>query len=163
MITFLLHGDKTNEQKFVPAFFQLLEASVPQLCEYLSSAMTAVPTLQVFLHMAEKKPAMLADHVTMIKQTAQRHPQTVCLAAQVIGAVGKLSQARAQDALSFILEYLPKADRGSQSTLLREATLLCSSYPVLFTLFTDKVLGGVKKHQTRYYDYRFFSKDLKQF
>lgn len=113
--------------------------------------MTAGPTLQVFLHMAEKKPALLADHVTAMKQAAQRHPQTVCLAAQVIGAVGKMSQARAQDALNFVLEYLPKADRGSQSTLLREATMLCSSFPVLFTLFTDKVLAGVRKHQVRYF------------
>ncbi|KAI4461099.1 veph-a/melted [Holotrichia oblita] len=125
----------------------LLEASVPQLCEYLSSSVTAAPTLQVFLHMAEKKPSLLADHVPAMKQSAQRHPQTVCLAAQVIGAVGKMSKARAQDALNFVLEYLPKADRGSQSTLLREATLLCSSYPVLFSLFTDKVLAGVRKHQ----------------
>jgi hypothetical protein len=124
----------------------LLEASVPQLCEYLSSAVTASPTLQIFLHMAEKKPALLVDHVNAMKQSAQRHPQTVCLAAQIIGAVGKLSKDRAQDALNFVLEYLPKADRGSQSTLLREATLLCSSYPVLFT---DKVLSGVRqRHHT---------------
>lgn len=47
------------------------------------------------------------------------------------------------------MEHLPKADRGSQSTLLREATLLCSSYPVLFT---DKVLAGVRqRHHTRYH------------
>lgn len=71
---------------------QLLEASVPQLCEYLNSSVTAVPTLQIFLHMAEKQPSLLADHVSAIKQTAQKHPHTVCLAAQVIGAVGKLSQ-----------------------------------------------------------------------
>lgn len=124
----------------------LLEASVPQLCEYLSSPATAASTLQIFLHMAEKQPALLADHVNAVKQAAQRHPQTVCLAAQIIGAVGKLSKDRAQDALNFVLEYLPKADRGSQSTLLREATLLCSSCPVLFT---DKVLAGVRqRHHT---------------
>ncbi|XP_050304689.1 protein melted [Anthonomus grandis grandis] len=124
----------------------LLEASVPQLCEYLSSAVTAAATLQIFVHMAEKQPVLLADHVTAIKQVAQRHPQTMCLAAQIIGAIGKLSKDKAQDALNFVLEYLPKADRGSQSTLLREATLLCSSYPVLFT---DKVLAGVRqRHHT---------------
>ncbi|CAG9759998.1 unnamed protein product [Ceutorhynchus assimilis] len=124
----------------------LLEASVPQLCEYLTSSVTAAATLQIFWHMAEKQPALLADHVTAIKQAVQRHPQTVCLAAQIIGAVGKLSKDRAQDALNFVLEYLPKADRGSQSTLLREATLLCSSYPVLFT---EKVLAGVRqRHHT---------------
>ncbi|KAJ8967516.1 hypothetical protein NQ314_002831 [Rhamnusium bicolor] len=124
----------------------LLEASVPQLCEYLSSSVTAVPTLQVFLFMAEKMPTLLADHVSAMKQAAQRHPQTVCLAAQIISAVGKLSKDRAQDALNFVLEYLPKADRGSQSTLLKEATLLCSSYPILFT---EKVLAGVRqRHHT---------------
>ena len=73
---------------------QLLEASVPQLCEYLSNSVTAAPTLQVFLHMAEKKPALLADHVGAMKQSAQRHPHTVCLAAQVIGAIGKLSKVK---------------------------------------------------------------------
>lgn len=44
--------------------------------------------------MAEKKPALLVDHVSAMKQSAQRHPQTVCLAAQIIGAVGKLSKVR---------------------------------------------------------------------
>lgn len=65
---------------------------MPQLCEYLSSPITVTATLQVFLYMAEKKPALLADHVTAMKQAAQRYPQTICLAAQVIGAVGKLNK-----------------------------------------------------------------------
>lgn len=104
-------------------------------------------TLQIFLYMAEKRPTLLADHVNAMKQTVQRHPQTVCLAAQIIGAVGRLNKDRAQDALNFVLEQLPKADRGSQNTLLREATSLCSSYPILFT---DKVLAGVRqRHHTR--------------
>lgn len=50
------------------------------------------------------------------------------------------SQDKAQDALNFVLEYLPKVDRGSQGMLLREATQLCSSYPVLCT---DKMLAEV--------------------
>ncbi|CAH1154096.1 unnamed protein product [Phaedon cochleariae] len=119
----------------------LLEASVPQLCEYLSNSVTATPTLQVFLHMALKIPALLTDHVNVMKQVAQSHPQTVCLAAQIIGAVGKLSKDKAQDALNFILEYLPKTDKSSQNALLKEATLLCSTYP---GLFTDKFLAGVR-------------------
>lgn len=155
LVSLLPHCDNQEKMALLNLFSliakdnpSLLEASVPQLCEYLGSSTTVNATLQVFLNMAEKKPALLADHVGAMKQAAQRHPQTVCLAAQVIGAVGKLSKARAQDALNFVLEYLPKADRGSQSTLLREATLLCSSYPVLFTLFTDKVLAGVRKQHT---------------
>jgi hypothetical protein len=46
--------------------------------------------------------------------------------------------------LNFVLEHLGKAERGSQGTLLREATLLCSSYPVLFT---EKMLAEVRKNK----------------
>jgi len=49
-------------------------------------------------------------------------------------------QTKAQEALTFIMENLAKVDRGSQSILIREATLLCSCFPILFT---DQVLDGV--------------------
>jgi len=92
--------------------------------------------------MAGKRPQLLVDHLSKIKQAAECHPNTLCLAAQVISSVGKLSKDRAQEALNFVLEHLPKADRGSQGTLLREATLLCSSYPVLVN---EKMLAEVKQ------------------
>lgn len=81
---------------------QLLEASVPQLCEYLNVATTAMPTLHVFLNMAEKKPTLLADHISSVKAAAQRFPHTVCVAAQVIGAVGKLSKVHKHTSKSSI-------------------------------------------------------------
>lgn len=87
-------------------FFQLLEASLPQLCEYLNSSVTVTPTLQIFLHMAEKKPALLLDHINAMKQAAQRHPQTVCLAARIIGAVGKLSRVSSQRASNQFIKCL---------------------------------------------------------
>lgn len=120
----------------------LLEPSLPQLCEYLSTASTTSATMQVFLNMAGKRPQLLVDHLSKIKQAAECHPNTLCLAAQVISSVGKLNKDRAQEALNFVLEHLPKADRGSQGTLLREATLLCSSYPVLVN---EKMLAEVKQ------------------
>lgn len=120
----------------------LLEPSLPQLCEYLSQAATASDTMKVFVNMAEKRPQLLVDHLSEIKKVVECHPNTLCLAAQVISSVGKLSKDRAQEALNFVLEHLPKADRGSQHTLLHEATRLCSSYPVLFT---DKMLQGVRQ------------------
>lgn len=120
----------------------LLEPSLPQLCEYLSQASTASDTMKVFVNMAEKRPQLLVDHLSEIKKVVECHPNTLCLAAQVISSVGKLSKDRAQEALNFVLEHLPKADRGSQHTLLHEATRLCSSYPVLFT---DKMLQGVRQ------------------
>ncbi|XP_065200152.1 protein melted isoform X2 [Planococcus citri] len=118
----------------------LLEASLPQLCEYLGTSSTASATMQVFLNMAEKYPQMLIDSIPKIKKAVDYHPNTLCLAAQVLAAIGKLSKDKAQDALNFVLEYLPKVDRGSQGMLLREATQLCSSYPVLCT---DKMLAEV--------------------
>ncbi|PSN29327.1 Protein melted [Blattella germanica] len=120
----------------------LLEPSLPQLCEYLSTGSTASATMQVFLNMAGKRPQLLVDHMSKIKEAAECHPNTLCLAAQVISSVGKLNKDRAQEALNFVLEHLPKADRGSQGTLLREATLLCSSYPVLVN---EKMLAEVKQ------------------
>ncbi|KAF4523800.1 hypothetical protein B566_EDAN013358, partial [Ephemera danica] len=120
----------------------LLEPCLPQLCEYLGPAATASATMQVFLAMAASRPQVLVDHLQRIKEAAQSHPNTLGLAAQVISSVGKLSKARAQEALDFVLENLRHADRGSQGTLLREATLLCSSYPVLFT---DKMLAEVRQ------------------
>lgn len=53
-----------------------------------------------------------------------------------------LFQTRAQFALDFVLEHLPSADRTTQSILLRDATILCSTYPVLFN---EKVLACVRK------------------
>ncbi|CAH1397437.1 unnamed protein product [Nezara viridula] len=122
----------------------LLEPSLPQLCEYLTIGATANPTLEVLLRLAEKSPHLLADCVGRVKQAAETHPSTLCLAAQVIAAVGKLNKDRAQEALNFVLEHLGKAERGSQGTLLREATALCSSYPVLFT---EKMLAEVRKNK----------------
>lgn len=49
-------------------------------------------------------------------------------------------QTKAQEALNFIMDHLVEVDRGSQSLLIREATLLCSCFPILFT---DKILDGV--------------------
>lgn len=95
---------------------------MPQLCEYLSSAVTASPTLQIFLHMAEKKPALLVDHVNAMKQSAQRHPQTVCLAAQIIGAVGKLSKVSGSSDLSVTL-ILRLTGQGSGRFELRTGVL----------------------------------------
>ncbi|XP_071445724.1 protein melted [Hetaerina americana] len=120
----------------------LLEPSVPQLCEHLCAGATAPAAMQVFLALASSRPHILVDHLAQIKGAADSHPNTLCLAAQVVSSVGKISKDRAEEALNFVLEHLPKADRGSQGTLLREATLLCTSYP---SLFTERMLAEVRQ------------------
>lgn len=73
-------------------FVQLLEPCLPQLCEYLTVASTAGPTLQVLLQLAEKKPQLLVDCLSRVKQAAFDYPSTLCLVARVVSAVGKLSK-----------------------------------------------------------------------
>ncbi|XP_026681202.1 protein melted [Diaphorina citri] len=124
----------------IAAASQLLEASLPQLCEYLATNSTILATMQIFLHLAEKRPQLLVDYVPKLKQANEGNANTLCVTVQVVAAVGRLNKDKAQDALNFILAHLPKADRSSQSVLLREATLLCSTYPVLCT---DKMLAEV--------------------
>ncbi|KAK6617844.1 hypothetical protein RUM43_014073 [Polyplax serrata] len=119
----------------------LLELSLHQLCEYLNQSSTAPVAMQIFLNVAEKKPQSLVDHLPRIKACAERYPNTLCIAAKIISSVGKLSKDRAEEALNFVLEHLQKADRGCQGPLLKEATLLCSSYPLLFT---EKMLAEVR-------------------
>lgn len=48
--------------------------------------------MQVLLRLAEKRPHLLTDYVGRVKQAAETYPSTLCLAAQVITAVGKLSK-----------------------------------------------------------------------
>ncbi|XP_050539223.1 protein melted isoform X2 [Daktulosphaira vitifoliae] len=118
----------------------LLEASLPQLCEYLCTSQTVSSTLQIFHNLAKKQPQLLSDYVLKIKKAAECNPNALCIAAQVLSAVGKINKIKAQEALNFIMDHLPKVDRASQSILVREATFLCSCFPILFT---DKMLEGV--------------------
>lgn len=78
---------------FVQIFrFQLLEPSVPQLCEQLTSQSTALATLQVFYNVAQVKPLILAEHTAQYKATAENYPKTVMSAVQVMCAVAKVKQ-----------------------------------------------------------------------
>uniref|UniRef100_A0A1L8DMC8 Putative ph domain protein melted n=1 Tax=Nyssomyia neivai TaxID=330878 RepID=A0A1L8DMC8_9DIPT len=119
-----------------------LEDHIPHLCESLQETTTVSAALNVLLKLAEEVPSRIYEHFDKIKIAAEKNPQTVALASQVLATSGKISRTRAQFALDFVLHHLPHADRTSQTILLREATMLCSTYPILFT---DKVLACVRQ------------------
>ncbi|XP_059612970.1 protein melted [Phlebotomus argentipes] len=119
-----------------------LEDNIPHLCESLQETATVSATLNVLLKLAEETPSRIHDHFDKIKIAAEKNAQTVALASQVLATSGKINRMRAQFALDFVLQHLPHADRTSQTILLREATMLCSTYPILFT---DKVLACVRQ------------------
>ncbi|XP_049290665.1 protein melted [Anopheles funestus] len=122
-----------------------LTESIPSLLEL---AMVRPPlsaaALLVLLKLAESKPIKLAEYTEAFKQIAHTVPQTVGFAAQILSAIGRCGKDRAQVALDFVLEHLPRADRPLQTILLNEATKLCTKYPVLFT---DKVTSVVRQRQ----------------
>lgn len=121
----------------------LLE-SIPQLIDLAQKPSISTAVMLVILKLAEYKPIKMSECTDSVKNVAQVVPQTVGFAAQILSAIGKSSKDRAQVALDFVLEYLPKADRALQTILLNEATKLCTKYPVLFT---DKVTSVVRQRQ----------------
>ena len=74
--------------------FQLLEPSIPQLCDGLTSQATAHSTIQVFCNMAMTRPQPLADHTNIIKRTAENFPKTALASIQLMCLIAKTSQVR---------------------------------------------------------------------
>ncbi|XP_053955862.1 protein melted isoform X3 [Anastrepha ludens] len=120
----------------------VLESCVPRLCELLFDNETATIAMQTLLKISEQRPLLIVEHSEKIKAASKANPNTISLAAQILASAGRTNKVHAQNALDFVLEHLPHADRTSQTNLLQEATKLCSSFPVLFT---DKVLACVRQ------------------
>ena len=122
-----------------------LTESIPALLELATTRpQLSAAALLVLLKLAEAKPIKLAEYTEAFKLIAHTVPQTVGFAAQILSAIGRCGKDRAQVALDFVLEHLPRADRPLQTILLNEATKLCTKYPVLFT---DKVTSVVRQRQ----------------
>ncbi|XP_052872199.1 protein melted [Anopheles cruzii] len=121
-----------------------LTESIPPLLELATRPPLSAAALLVLLKLAEAKPIKLAEYTEAFKVIAYSVPQTVGFAAQILSAIGRSGKDRAQVALDFVLEHLPRADRPLQAILLNEATKLCTKYPVLFT---DKVTSVVRQRQ----------------
>lgn len=122
-----------------------LEGSISQICDTLptDSAPVLTSTMNLLLRVAEEFPARLHNHFPKIREAAEKHPScAAAIASQVLTTAGKSNRSRAQFALDFVLEHLPGADRTTQTILLRDATILCSTYPVLFN---EKVLACVRQ------------------
>jgi hypothetical protein len=73
-------------------FLQLLEPSIPQLCEGLTLQATAQATLQVFCNMAVTRPQPLADQTVQIKRTAENFPKTALASIQLMCLIAKTNQ-----------------------------------------------------------------------
>ena len=77
---------------FKSCFFQLLEPSIHQLSDGLTTQSTAHSTLQVFSNMAMTRPQPLADHTSIIKRTAENFPKTALASIQLMCLIAKTNQ-----------------------------------------------------------------------
>ncbi len=111
----------------------LLEPSVPQLCESLTSQSTALATLQVFYHISLSKPHILADHVDQIRTTAENFPKAAMYAVQVMCAVAKVRPEKSEETMDFILSTVCRMESEKHSIILKEMVALVSKCPSLLT------------------------------
>ncbi|RVE54982.1 hypothetical protein evm_000349 [Chilo suppressalis] len=129
-----------------------LRACVPQLLSYVCPATApqadpgcmCVDILQVMVCVSRRRASLVREHSAAIERAGRAPhaaPPAPALAAAALATLGYSDRDRAAEALSFVLEQLPRAERGAQAALLREATSLCSAYPALFT---DRVLAAVR-------------------
>ena len=71
-----------------------LESSISQLCDTLaltdsSSSQVMTSTMNLLLKVAEEFPSKLHNHFGTIKEAAEKHPQIVSIASQVLTTAGK--------------------------------------------------------------------------
>lgn len=119
-----------------------LHGSLQQLCDLLPNAALTHSALSVLLRLSEQRPLLILEYTDLIKASASISPQCLNIVAQILSSIGKLGKEHAQNALDFVLELLPTADRSAHSTLLQEARKLCTQYPVLFT---EKVTAVIRQ------------------
>lgn len=137
LIATIIQWDTTNN-----GISLLIIDKLPQFFDLILHSATATQALMVLLRLAEKKPAVFYEYVSLLTLTASKLPNTICLIGQILSAIGKKNRDKAQIALEFIMENLPNIDRSSQTILLQEAVRLCSLYPILFN---DKLTAVIRQ------------------
>ena len=78
--------------------FQILEAHIPVLSQYLNNSMCAPLVLSMFVDMATANPAAFIDHIDPIKKSVETQPMLMSMMAQVVGAIGTVNKV----SLSFV-------------------------------------------------------------
>ncbi|XP_013197621.1 protein melted [Amyelois transitella] len=159
LVSLLPHAEQVEKNSLFALFEQIaarrpeaLKNCISHLLSYLCPH-TASPNdpgcmcidiLELLVCVSRSRASLVAEHGAALRNAARpphAAPRAQALVAAVLTQRGYTSRELAQQALNFILERLPYAERGQQAALLREATSLCSAYPALFT---DSLLTAVR-------------------
>ncbi|XP_064611222.1 ventricular zone-expressed PH domain-containing protein homolog 1-like isoform X2 [Liolophura sinensis] len=108
--------------KFKP---KLMEPYVEKLCEFLSHTLLTPLVLIVLVDIAIANPASMESHLPLLKQTVEQQPTTLTQVAQIIGAVGNLSESHAKESLEYLVGQLASTEHAIQPIVLQEIRALC--------------------------------------
>ena len=72
----------------------MLEQHVPAFCDYLTMNTLVPLILTMFTDMATANPVIFVNHVTALKNLAERQPVYIHQVVPIIGAVGTVNQVR---------------------------------------------------------------------
>lgn len=136
----------------------LLEPSLPQLSECLTSPITALSVLHVFKDMALYRAQPFTEYLSKVKLTAEQQPTTLSLVVEIVGAVGRLNQERATDALTYLVGLLSKVDHTLLSGILKEVKSICDMHPLLLRQHISEI---VKHSETTASTGRMYVQQLK--
>ncbi|KAA0203177.1 hypothetical protein HAZT_HAZT011065, partial [Hyalella azteca] len=120
----------------------LLENSLPQLLECLSSPSTALPTLQVVLILTKWRPTILTPYMHRIMDAVDAQPETLTIGLQVICVLGRVSPEVARTALDYTATHLPSVEKSGLAEVLREVGGVVSLYP---DAVSDALLCAVRQ------------------
>ncbi|XP_053625877.1 protein melted isoform X2 [Plodia interpunctella] len=163
LVSLLPHAEQVEKNSLFTLFEQIavrrpeaLKNCIPQLLSYLcphTASQTdpgcmCIDILQLLVCVSRSQPALVSAHAPAL-QRAARAPHAGARAHTLVAAVltqrGFTSRERAQEALNFILERLPGAERAAHAALRRDATALCCAYPALFT---ERLLSAVRPNHS---------------
>ena len=110
---------------------ELLEPSIPQLCECLGQQSTAALTLQVLQDIAVARPKCLEDHMADFRHTAETFPMSTLQVIQLMSTVGMTSADKSRDTLEYICDVVTSVDTEMHSLVFQEISWIIQKFPSL--------------------------------
>ncbi|XP_046338348.1 ventricular zone-expressed PH domain-containing protein homolog 1-like [Haliotis rufescens] len=99
---------------------QLLEEHVPKFCELFPSNMLGAVVMLMFVDMATDKPKTFVEHRAKLEEVADQQPILVPQVAQIMGAIGTISQTEAKKSMNYLVSRLTTTEPALLPTILQE-------------------------------------------
>ncbi|XP_046572947.1 ventricular zone-expressed PH domain-containing protein homolog 1-like [Haliotis rubra] len=99
---------------------KLLEEHVLKFCELFPSNMLGAVLMIMFVDMATDNPNTFVDHRAKLEDVADQQPILVPQVAQIMGALGTVSQTEAKKSMNYLVSRLTTTEPALLPTILQE-------------------------------------------